>query len=211
MKKKIAIIGLGYVGLPLAVEFGKKRDVIGLDISQARIDELKNGIDSTLEINTEELNDAVNLSFTTDIKDIKKCQIFIVTVPTPIDSNKKPDLSPLKEASKLVGRILKKGDIVVFESTVFPGATEEVCVPILELHSNLIFNSDFFCGYSPERINPGDKKHKLINMKITSGSTPEISEEINILYSEIIEAGTYQAVVLKLQRLRRLSKTPKET
>ena len=142
--KKIAIIGLGYVGLPLAVEFGKKRNVIGFDISHARINELKNGIDSTLEINTEELNDAVNLSFTTDIKDLKNCQIFIVTVPTPIDTNKKPDLSPLKEASELVGKILKKGDIIIFESTVFPGATEEVCVPILELHSNLIFNSDFF-------------------------------------------------------------------
>ncbi len=199
MKKKIAIIGLGYVGLPLAVEFGKKRDVIGLDISQARIDELKKGFDSTLEINKEELHDAVYLSYTSNLKDAKNCEIFIITVPTPIDSNKNPDLSALKKASKLVGNILKKGDIVIYESTVYPGVTEEVCVPILEECSTLAFNKDFFCGYSPERINPGDKEHRLINIiKVTSGSTPTIAEEIDKLYQEIIHAGTHKATSIKV-------------
>jgi len=199
MKKKIAIIGLGYVGLPLAVEFGKMRDVVGLDISQVRIDELKEGFDSTLEINTKELNEAIHLSFTSNIKDIKNCEIYIITVPTPIDSNKKPDLSPLKEASKLVGKILKKGDIVIFESTVFPGATEEVCVPILEDQSSLLLNKDFYCGYSPERINPGDKDHRLKNIvKVTSGSTPEIADEIDRLYKEIVTAGTHKAISIRV-------------
>jgi UDP-N-acetyl-D-galactosamine dehydrogenase len=199
MKKKIAIIGLGYVGLPLAVEFGKKRDVVGFDISELRIDELKNKYDSTLEIDSDDFDQAVYLNFSSNPDDLKNCEIFIITVPTPIDSYKNPDLLPLKAASQTIGKILKKGDIVIYESTVFPGATEEVCVPILERHSNLIFNQDFFCGYSPERINPGDKEHKLTNIKkVTSGSTPEILEEIDDLYSEIIKEGTYKASSIKV-------------
>ena len=152
--KKIALVGLGYVGLPLAVEFGKKGTVVGFDVSQSRIDDLKNGVDSTLETTTEELKDAVHLSYTTHLDNIKSCNIYIVTVPTPIDKHKRPDLTPLKSSSEAVGSILKKGDIVIYESTVHPGATEEVCVPILEQQSGLSFNKDFYCGYSPERINP---------------------------------------------------------
>ena len=197
--KKIALIGLGYVGLPLAVEFGKKRSVIGFDINQHRINDLKNGIDSTLETTSEELKDAVHLSYTTNLEDIKDCTIFIVTVPTPIDKHKRPDLTPLEKSSEAVGSILKKGDIVIYESTVYPGATEEVCVPILERQSGLIFNKDFYCGYSPERINPGDKEHRVTTIKkVTAGSTPEIATEVDELYQEIILAGTHKASNIKV-------------
>jgi len=197
--KKIALIGLGYVGLPLAVEFGKKFEVVGFDINQSRINDLNNGIDSTLEITSEELKDAIHLSFTTNIDDIKNCEIFIITVPTPIDKHKKPDFTPLEKSSWAVGTILKKGDIVIYESTVYPGATEEVCVPILEEKSGLVFNKDFYCGYSPERINPGDKKHRVTNIKkVTAGSTPEIATEVDELYQKIIIAGTHKAESIKV-------------
>jgi len=197
--KKIALIGLGYVGLPLAVEFGKKRSVIGFDINQPRINDLKNGVDSTLETTSEELKDAVHLSYTTNLEDIKDCTIFIVTVPTPIDKHKRPDLTPLEKSSEAVGSILKKGDIVIYESTVYPGATEEVCVPILEQQSGLVFNKEFYCGYSPERINPGDKEHRVTTIKkVTAGSTPEIATEVDELYQEIITAGTHKASSIKV-------------
>ena len=197
--KKIAVIGLGYVGLPLAVEFGRKRTVIGFDINQPRINDLKNGIDSTLEITDQELKDAIHLSYTTNLEDIKDCSIFIVTVPTPIDKHKRPDLAPLEKASKSIGSIFKNGDIVIYESTVYPGATEEICVPILEQQSGLIFNKDFYCGYSPERINPGDKEHRLTTIKkVTAGSTPEIATEVDELYQEIITAGTHKASSIKV-------------
>jgi len=197
--KKIALIGLGYVGLPLAVEFGKKRVVVGFDINQPRINDLKNGVDSTLETTSEELKDAVHLSYTTNLEDIKDCEIFIVTVPTPIDKHKRPDLTPLEKSSEAVGSILKKGDIVIYESTVYPGATEEVCVPILEDQSGLVFNKDFYCGYSPERINPGDKEHRVTTIKkVTAGSTPEIATEVDELYQEIIIAGTHKASSIKV-------------
>ena len=192
--KKIAIIGLGYVGLPLAVEFGKKRKTIGYDLDHDRVKELLKGIDSTRETTSKELSDAIHLTYTTNINDIKHCSIYIITVPTPIDEFKRPDLSFLEKSSHAVGSLLNKGDIVIYESTVFPGATEEVCVPILESSSDLIFNKDFFCGYSPERINPGDKEHRLTNIKkVTSGSTLEIALEVDNLYQGIIEAGTYRA------------------
>jgi UDP-N-acetyl-D-galactosamine dehydrogenase len=198
-KKKIALIGLGYVGLPLAVEFGKKREVIGFDINQSRINDLKNGVDSTLETTNKELKDAVHLSYTTSLDDVKDCEFFIVTVPTPIDKHKRPDLSPLERSSEAVGSILKKGDIVIYESTVYPGATEEVCVPILEEQSGLKFNEDFYCGYSPERINPGDKEHRVTSIKkVTAGSTPEIATEVDELYQEIIVAGTHKASNIKV-------------
>ena len=198
-RKKIALIGLGYVGLPLSVEFGKKRTVIGYDIKHSRINELEKGIDSTLETSSSELKEAKYLSFTTNKEDIADCNIFIVTVPTPIDKNKKPNLNPLKESTKLIASILKQGDIVIYESTVYPGVTEDVCVPILEKHSSLTFNKDFYCGYSPERINPGDKKHRLANIqKVTAGSTPEIADEIDDLYKEIITAGTFKASSIKV-------------
>jgi len=197
--KKISIVGLGYVGLPLAVEFGKKREVIGFDISQTRINELKNGIDTTLETTEKELQEAIHLSYTFDISDIKDCDIYIITVPTPIDKHKRPDLTPLEKSSEMIGAILKKGDIVIYESTVYPGATEEVCVPILEDRSGLIFNKDFYCGYSPERINPGDKEHRVTTIKkVTSGSTPEISTEVDELYQEIITAGTHKTNSIKV-------------
>ena len=197
--KKIALIGLGYVGLPLAVEFGKKRTVVGFDINQPRINDLKNGIDSTLETTTEELKDAVHLSYTTNLNDVADCDIFIITVPTPIDKHKRPDLTPLEKSSEAVGSILKKGDIVIYESTVYPGATEEVCVPILEEQSGLIFNKDFYCGYSPERINPGDKEHRVTTIKkVTAGSTPKIATEVDELYQEIIIAGTHKASSIKV-------------
>ena len=196
---KIALIGLGYVGLPLAVEFGKKRKVIGFDINQSRIDELKKGMDKTLETTKEELENAVYLSYTSSIDDIKDCGIFIVTVPTPIDEHKRPNLTPLENSSELIGRALKKGDIVIYESTVYPGATEEVCVPILERQSGLKFNKDFYCGYSPERINPGDKEHRITNIKkVTAGSTPEIATAVDELYQEIIIAGTHKASSIKV-------------
>ncbi len=197
--KKIALIGLGYVGLPLAVEFGKKRSVIGFDINQLRINNLKDGIDSTLEITTKELKDATHLSYTNNLDDIKDCKIFIITVPTPIDKHKRPDLTLLEKSSEAVGSILKEGDIVIYESTVYPGVTEEVCVPILEEWSGLLFNKDFFCGYSSERINPGDKEHRVTTIKkVTAGSTPEIANKVDELYQEIIIAGTHKASSIKV-------------
>jgi UDP-N-acetyl-D-galactosamine dehydrogenase len=197
--KKIALIGLGYVGLPLAVEFGKKFEVIGFDTSKDRIDLLKKNEDPNLEINKNEFATSSYLSFSNSIDDIKDCNIYIVTVPTPIDNHKKPDLTALKKSSETVGSVLKKDNIVIYESTVYPGATEEFCVPILEKQSGLKFNTDFYCGYSPERINPGDKKHKLIDIKkVTAGSTPEIALEVDELYKEIIVAGTYKAENIKV-------------
>ncbi len=198
-KLKLAIIGLGYVGLPLAVEFGKKRTVIGFDINQKRIEELKAGNDGTLETNKEELFDSKHLIFTTNPDDLRDANCFIITVPTPIDAHKRPDLTQLITASKIVGRVLKKEDIVIYESTVYPGATEEDCAPILEKHSGLSFNQDFYCGYSPERINPGDKEHRVTNIKkVTSGSTPEITDIVDALYNEIITAGTHKAESIKV-------------
>ena len=197
--KKIAVIGLGYVGLPLAVEFSKKREVIGLDVNKQRIDELKMGIDITGELSKQELIGGLNISYTNNLDDIKNCTIFIVTVPTPIDKHKRPDLTPLEKSSTSIGKIIKKNDIVIYESTVYPGATEEVCVPILEQQSGLIFNKEFYCGYSPERINPGDKKHRIADVKkVTSGSTPEIATEIDELYKEIITAGTHKTSSIKI-------------
>jgi UDP-N-acetyl-D-galactosamine dehydrogenase len=190
----IAIIGLGYVGLPLAVEFGKQRPVLGFDINQARIDELQRGQDHTLEVSPQELQESVKLRFSADPNELASCNLFIVTVPTPIDQHKQPDLTPLIRASETVGRVLKRGDVVVYESTVYPGATEEDCVPVLEKVSGLKFNVDFFAGYSPERINPGDKEHRVTTIKkVTSGSTPEVAELIDALYREIIIAGTHKA------------------
>jgi len=196
---KLAIIGLGYVGLPLAVEFGRRRSVTGFDINQKRIDELKAGTDFTLETTSEELQEATHLRYTTQIEDLRECNCYIVTVPTPIDEHKQPDLTPLVKASETVGKVLKKGDIVIYESTVYPGATEEDCVPVLEKVSGLKFNQDFFCGYSPERINPGDKEHRVTNIKkVTSGSTPEIAVLVDALYNEIITAGTHKAESIKV-------------
>ncbi len=196
---KIAIIGLGYVGLPLAVEFGKIFETIGFDISKSRIKELLIGNDSTLEVESHGLQEAIKLSYTTDAKDIKSCNVFIVTVPTPIDEYKKPNLTPLVNASETVGRFLKKDDIVIYESTVYPGATEEVCVPILEQQSGLKFNQDFSCGYSPERINPGDKEHRITTIKkVTSGSTQETADKVDALYQSIISAGTHKAANIKI-------------
>lgn len=192
--KTVAIIGLGYVGLPLAIEFGKKFPTIGFDINQARIDELTAGTDSTLEVSSEELASAEKLSYTSRIEDTTEAQYFIVTVPTPIDRHKRPDLNPLISASRTIGKVLKKGDIVIYESTVYPGATVEDCVPVLEEISGLKYNQDFFVGYSPERINPGDKEHRVTNiLKVTSGSTPEVADEVDELYRSIITAGTHKA------------------
>ena len=199
MIKKIALLGLGYVGLPLAVEFGKKREVIGFDINQDRIKKLKKHIDTTLETTKQELKDAIHLSYTSNLDDIKDCTIFIVTVPTPVDKHKRPNLTPLKMSSESVGKILKKGDIVIYESTVYPGATEEICVPILEQKSGLIFNKDFYCGYSPERVNPGDKEHRVSTIKkVAAGSTSEIATEVDELYQQIIVAGTHKASSIKV-------------
>jgi UDP-N-acetyl-D-galactosamine dehydrogenase len=196
---KIAIIGLGYVGLPLAVEFGKLRTTLGFDINKKRIKELKNKIDVTLETSSIELEKATNLSYTFDSKDLKDSNCYIITVPTPIDSNKKPNLQPLIDASVMVANLIDKGNIVIYESTVYPGATEEECVPILEKFSGLKYNKDFFCGYSPERINPGDKEHRLSSIrKITSGSTPEISDLIDDLYNQIIHVGTHKAESIRI-------------
>jgi UDP-N-acetyl-D-galactosamine dehydrogenase len=196
---KLAIIGLGYVGLPLAVEFGRIRSVVGFDINQQRIDELVSGIDSTLETTSDELGDADQLKFSTQLDDLRECNCYIVTVPTPIDKHNRPDLTPLFAASESVGAILKKGDIVIFESTVYPGCTEEDCVPVLERSSGLKFNKDFFCGYSPERINPGDKEHRVTTIKkVTSGSTPEIADLVDELYNEIITVGTHKAESIKV-------------
>lgn len=197
--ENIAVIGLGYVGLPLAVEFGKIINVVGFDINRDRIDELKRLHDRTREVEPEELKLAKHLSYSADLNDLKAATYFIVTVPTPIDDAKKPDLRPLEGASKTVGSVLKKGDIVIYESTVYPGCTEEICVPILEKVSGLTFNVDFFCGYSPERINPGDKVHRVTTIrKVTSGSTPEVAEKVDQLYKKIITAGTHKASSLKV-------------
>ena len=195
----LAVIGLGYVGLPLAVEFGKNREIIGFDINPDRVNELKNQYDSTQEVTTDELKSSVKLNFTNELQDLAKSNVYIITVPTPIDEQKKPDLDPLINASKSIGKVLKAGDIVIYESTVYPGATEEDCVPILEKVSGLKFNVDFFVGYSPERINPGDREHRLTNItKVTSGSTPEVANLINNLYATIITAGTHMAPSIKV-------------
>lgn len=196
---KLSIIGLGYVGLPLAVEFSRNRPILGFDINQRRIDELKSGNDSTLETTQEELTAAKDLSYSTNPDELRNCNCYIVTVPTPIDEYKRPDLTPLIKASETVGKVLKKGDIVIYESTVYPGCTEEDCVPVLEKNSGLKFNQDFFCGYSPERINPGDKEHHITTIKkVTSGSTPEIADLIDELYNEIITVGTHKAESIKI-------------
>ncbi|WED26864.1 Vi polysaccharide biosynthesis UDP-N-acetylglucosamine C-6 dehydrogenase TviB [Vibrio sp. DW001] len=196
---KIAIIGLGYVGLPLAVEFGKKTPTIGFDINQIRIDELSQGQDFTLECSKEELGEAEYLTYTSSLEKLRECNVYIVTVPTPIDGHKQPDLSPLVKASEALGTIVNKGDVIIYESTVYPGATEEVCIPVIESVSNLIFNQDFFAGYSPERINPGDKEHRVTNiLKVTSGSTPEVAEFVDQLYKMVITAGTHKASTIKV-------------
>jgi UDP-N-acetyl-D-galactosamine dehydrogenase len=198
-KCRIGVIGLGYVGLPLAVEFGKHFDTVGFDVKEQRIKELKRGKDATLEVTRAELKASHRLSFTTNLADLKRCSVFIVTVPTPIDGFKRPDLTPLVKASESVGRVLRRGSIVVYESTVYPGCTEEICVPILERVSGLKFNDDFFAGYSPERINPGDKEHRLPSIrKVTSGSTPEVAEFVDSLYRAIVKVGTHKASSLRV-------------
>lgn len=196
---KLAVVGLGYVGLPLAVEFGKKRSVLGFDINARRIAELKDGQDHTLEVDADELAEAAHLRFTSETANLAEANVFIVTVPTPIDEYKQPDLTPLIRASETIGKVLKRGDIVIYESTVYPGATEEDCVPVLERISGLRFNEDFFAGYSPERINPGDKAHRVSTIKkVTSGSTPEIADLVDALYSQIIVAGTHKATSIRV-------------
>ena len=196
---KIAVIGLGYVGLPLAVEFGKQHSVVGFDINERRITSLQAGIDHTLEVSEKELSQATQLSYSSDINSLENCNFFIVTVPTPIDDYKQPDLTPLIKASKAIGGLLKPNDIVVYESTVYPGATEEVCVPILEKVSELKFNQDFYAGYSPERINPGDKEHRVTNiLKVTAGSTPVVADFVDEVYNLIITAGTHKAPSIKV-------------
>jgi UDP-N-acetyl-D-galactosamine dehydrogenase len=198
-KQKIAVIGLGYVGLPLAVEFGKRRDVLGFDINAARVAELQSGKDSTLEVTSEELAHARHLRYSTQLEDLRACKVFIVTVPTPVDQANRPDMTPLVKASETVGKVLSKDAVVIYESTVYPGATEEVCVPVLERFSGLKFNQDFYCGYSPERINPGDKVNTLTKIKkITSGSTPAVADAVDALYRSIITAGTHKASSLKV-------------
>lgn len=195
----LAVVGLGYVGLPLAVEFGKYRSVVGFDINEKRVAELQTGQDHTLEVEPEELATAQQLTFSTDLEDLRSCNVFIVTVPTPIDEHKQPDLTPLIKASETIGKVLKRGDMVIYESTVYPGATEEVCVPVLEKNSGLVFNLDFSAGYSPERINPGDKEHRVTTIKkVTSGSTPEAAELVDSLYRQIITAGTHKAASIKV-------------
>ena len=196
---KLAIVGLGYVGLPLAVEFGKYRSVVGFDISKSRIEALKEGHDSTLEVSDDELLSAKYLGFSSDVNELEACNVFVVTVPTPIDKYNQPDLTPLIKASESIGKVLKKGNIVIYESTVYPGATEEDCVPVLEKFSGLKFNVDFFAGYSPERINPGDKQHRVTTIKkVTAGSTPEVAELVDSLYGEIIVAGTHKASSIRV-------------
>ena len=195
----IAIVGLGYVGLPLAVAFAKKYTVIGFDMNETRVKDLQNGKDITLECSKEEIQNAGNLIFTDSLKDIAQSNIFIVTVPTPVDADKRPNLKPLLEATAMIGSVLKKGDLVIYESTVYPGCTEEDCVPVLEKQTGLVFNQDFFCGYSPERINPGDKVHTLTTIKkLTSGSTPEIANKVDALYASIITAGTFKVSSIKV-------------
>ncbi|HGY9583150.1 nucleotide sugar dehydrogenase [Vibrio harveyi] len=196
---KVGIIGLGYVGLPLAIEFGKKRPTIGFDINQNRVDELCSGKDSTLECSELELAEATHIKYTTSLDDLRSCNVFIVTVPTPIDEHKQPDLTPLIKASEALGQVIKRDDIVIYESTVYPGATEEDCIPVIEKVSGLTFNQDFFAGYSPERINPGDKEHRVTNiLKVTSGSTPAVADYVDALYNTIIEAGTHKASSIKV-------------
>ncbi|EDY85629.1 UDP-glucose/GDP-mannose dehydrogenase [gamma proteobacterium HTCC5015] len=196
---KIAIIGLGYVGLPLAAEFGKQYDVVGFDINQVRIDELLSGHDTTLELTDAELAEAKGLNFTTELESIRQCNVYIVTVPTPVDGANRPDFTPLKKASQAIGGVLENGDTVIYESTVFPGCTEEICVPELEKSSGLVFNRDFYCGYSPERINPGDKVNRLPTIvKITSGSTPQVADYVDSLYASIVTAGTHRAPSMKV-------------
>lgn len=196
---KLAVVGLGYVGLPLAVEFGKKRLVVGFDINTKRVAELQSGTDHTLEVDSKELKEAAYLSYTTDSAVLGGCNVFIVTVPTPIDDHKRPDLTPLIKASETIGKVLKPGDIVIYESTVYPGATEEDCVPVLEKFSGLKFNRDFYAGYSPERINPGDKEHRVTTIrKVTSGSTPEVADLVDALYNEIITVGTHKAPSIRV-------------
>lgn len=196
---RIGVVGLGYVGLPLAVEFGKQYKTVGFDIKAPRIAELKKGRDSTLECSREELRSAKHLTFSLELADLRKCRVFIVTVPTPVDRHNRPDLTPLERSSETVGKVLKKGDIVVYESTVYPGCTEEVCIPILERVSGLRFNKDFFAGYSPERINPGDKQHRLPSIKkVTSGSTPEVADFVDRLYRSVVTAGTHKASSIRV-------------
>ncbi|KAB7887755.1 nucleotide sugar dehydrogenase, partial [Poseidonibacter ostreae] len=200
MNKKICIIGLGYVGLPLAAAFAKKYTVVGFDINEPRVEELNNDFDRTLELNKEQLVEVKdNITYSCKLDDIKDANIYIVTVPTPIDSSNRPDLTPLVKSSQMIGKVLKKDDIVIYESTVYPGVTEEVCVPQLEATSGMTFNKDFFCGYSPERINPGDKEHTVTKiLKITAGSTPQIADEVDNLYKSIITAGTHKASSIKV-------------
>lgn len=206
MNKKLCVLGLGYVGLPLSVAFGKHLDVVGYDIDTLRVAELKRGNDRTLEMTSTQMSKATRLTFSSDLQDIKDCTIFLVTVPTPIDSNNLPDLTPLLMVSKIIGSILKKGDIVIYESTVFPGCTEGECVPVLSAASGLIYNTDFFCGYSPERINPGDKINRLENIKkITSGSTYDVAIEVDELYRLIIKAGTYKAESIKVAEAAKIT------
>lgn len=196
---RLAVIGLGYVGLPLAVEFGKKMDVLGFDINQHRVDELKSGRDGTLEVSEAELAEAARLSYSSNVDDLISANVYIVTVPTPIDKNKNPDLTPLISASRMLGKVVRKGDVVIYESTVYPGATEEDCIPLIEEVSGLTFNKDFYAGYSPERINPGDKEHRVTTIKkVTSGSTPEAADFVDALYREIIVAGTHKASSIKV-------------
>jgi UDP-N-acetyl-D-glucosamine/UDP-N-acetyl-D-galactosamine dehydrogenase len=198
-KCRIAVVGLGYVGLPLAVEFGKRFETIGFDVKPERVAQLRAGRDTTLEVTREELKSARQLSFTTELADLKRCRVFIVTVPTPIDGYKRPDLTPLVRASESVGKVLRRGAVVIYESTVYPGCTEEVCVPILERESGLKFNVDFFAGYSPERINPGDKEHRLTTIrKVTSGSTPQVAEFVDKVYASIVKAGTHRASSIRV-------------
>ncbi len=208
-KCRIGVVGLGYVGLPLAVEFGKRFDTVGFDLKTARIKELAAGKDSTLEVDRKELKSAKKLRYTDNAKDLKRCNVYIVTVPTPIDDYKRPDLTPLEKASASLGTVLSKGDIVIYESTVYPGCTEEVCIPILEKVSGLKFNKDFFAGYSPERINPGDKQHRLPSIrKVTSGSTPEVADFVDELYRSIITAGTHKASSLKVAEAAKVIENP---
>ncbi len=196
---KLAIIGLGYVGLPLAVAFGKKLNTVGFDINSRRIDELRNGQDHTLEVSTDELKEAKHLSYNDQASALADCNVFIVTVPTPIDEFKRPDFKPLESASRTIGKVIKPGAVVIFESTVYPGATEEVCVPIIERESGLVYNKDFYAGYSPERINPGDKQHRLETiMKVTSGSTPDVADFVDALYRRVITAGTHRAPSIRV-------------
>ena len=196
---KIAVIGMGYVGLPLAIEFGKKRKIIGFDINKERIGQLKQGLDVTNEVTKKDIIRAKYLYFTTNIQEIRSANVYIITVPTPINNSNKPDLTTLLNATELVGSLIEKGNIIIYESTVYPGVTEEECAPLIEKVSNLKFNKDFFCGYSPERINPGDKKHRIKNIvKITSGSTPKIANFVDKLYKEIIIAGTHKAKSIKI-------------